>query len=324
MPIRRTLTLSSAQHAELVQTRDRDRRPYLRAIAGALLKIAHGHSPHWIARHGLLKPRQPDTLYRWLDKYEQGGLAALVHRPRGKRGFPPDAVPALLATLQQSPQQFGLARSRWRLDDLRQVVPALADYHRASLSRLLQRLGVRKRRGRYALTSPDPAYQTKLERIARVDALVRRHPTRARLLYLDEFTLHVQPDLGACFSPAGVEPVAAPALGMPRYYRYAGAIDPHSGQVVWRTGRSMGTQNLARFLRQLRRVYPAERLFVVWDNWPPHRTPAIVATARRLQIYLLPLPTYAPWTNPIEQLWRWLTQTLVHHHRLAERPADLQ
>jgi hypothetical protein len=89
MPAGRTLTLSPAQHAELVQTRDRERRPYLREIAGALLKIADGHSPHWVARHGLLKARQPDTLYRWLDKYLAGGLAALVHRPRGRRGFPP-------------------------------------------------------------------------------------------------------------------------------------------------------------------------------------------------------------------------------------------
>lgn len=91
MPHRRTLQLSPAQHTELVQTRDRDHRPYLREIAGALLKIAAGHSPHWVARHGLLKPRQPDTLYRWLDKYQAGGLAACLHRPRGRRGFPPGA-----------------------------------------------------------------------------------------------------------------------------------------------------------------------------------------------------------------------------------------
>jgi transposase len=230
----------------------------------------------------------------------------------------------LLETLQQSPQSFGLARSRWRLDDLVQVVPALAGTSRSGVCRLLQRLGVRKRRGRYALSSPDPAYQAKLARSARVDALVRRHPKRARLLYLDEFTLHVQPGLGARYTPPGVEPVAPPALGTPRYYRYAGALEPHSGQVVWRTGRSMGTQNLSRFLRQLRRAYPGQRLFVVCDNWPPQRAPAVVATARAVQISLVPLPTYAPWTNPIEQLWRWLKQTWLHHHRLADRPADLQ
>jgi putative transposase len=235
----------------------------------------------------------------------------------------PDQLAALHAVLHAPPSQYGLARSRWRLQDLSQALPALASYQLGSLSRLLKRLGITLRRGRYRQTSPDPAYQQKLELLTRLEGLVRRHPERARLLYLDEFTLHIQPDLGARFSSPGVEPVATPAFGWPRYYRYAGALDVHSGQLVWRTGRSMGTQNLERFLRQLRRVYPGERLFVVWDNWPPHHHVRLQATARQLGIRLLYLPTYAPWTNPIEQLWRWLKQTLLHHHRLADRPAEL-
>ena len=30
------------------------------------------------------------------------------------------------------------------------------------------------------------------------------------------------------------------------------------------------------------------------------------------------LPTYAPWLNPIEKLWRWLRQDVLHLHRLAD------
>jgi transposase len=29
------------------------------------------------------------------------------------------------------------------------------------------------------------------------------------------------------------------------------------------------------------------------------------------------LPTYASWLNPIEKLWRWLKQDVLHLHRLA-------
>ena len=87
--VRRTLPVSPDQHAELVQTRDRDRRAYLREIAAALLQIAAGQSPHWVAQHGLLKPRKPDTVYGWLNKYLAGGLSACIHQPRGRRGAPP-------------------------------------------------------------------------------------------------------------------------------------------------------------------------------------------------------------------------------------------
>ena len=85
----RTLTLTAAQRRELEQTRDRDRRAYLRECAAAMLMIADGMTAHAVARHRLLKARAPDTVYRWLTRYQAAGLAGLVHAPRGHRGRSP-------------------------------------------------------------------------------------------------------------------------------------------------------------------------------------------------------------------------------------------
>jgi transposase len=30
------------------------------------------------------------------------------------------------------------------------------------------------------------------------------------------------------------------------------------------------------------------------------------------QITLLPLPTYAPWSNPVEKVWHWLYAEVLH------------
>lgn len=87
----RTLTLTPEHRAELETARAHDRRPYLRERAAALLKVADGWSGRRVARHGLLVARKPDTLYRWLDAYQRGGLNGLVQRPRGHRGFSPSA-----------------------------------------------------------------------------------------------------------------------------------------------------------------------------------------------------------------------------------------
>ena len=89
---RRILVLSAAQRAELEQTRDHDRRAYLRERAAALLKIAAGQSAHAVALTGLLRPRKPDTVYAWLSRYQAAGLAGLVQRARGWRGFSPGAA----------------------------------------------------------------------------------------------------------------------------------------------------------------------------------------------------------------------------------------
>ena len=84
---RRSLTLDAGQRRELERIRDHDARPYMRERAAALLKVAAGLSPHWVAHFGLLKERDPDTLYHWLDRYLEAGH--LVARPACRRRFSP-------------------------------------------------------------------------------------------------------------------------------------------------------------------------------------------------------------------------------------------
>ena len=78
MPKRRYQTLTEAEKSELANIRDHHEKPYLREKAAALLKVAAGASPHQVALTGLLKPRSPDALYRWLDRYEAEGVEGLV------------------------------------------------------------------------------------------------------------------------------------------------------------------------------------------------------------------------------------------------------
>jgi transposase len=225
--------------------------------------------------------------------------------------------------VHQAPALHGLATARWRLEDLRTVVPALAAYTLAGLSQLLRRLRVRRKRGRLAVHSPDLAYERKLAWIGRGLALARAAPATVRLLYADEFSLYRQPTLAARYAAVGHEPLARLSHRSNTRQRYAGALDAVSGQVVWTTARKLGVRALQAFLRALRAAYPTEMLLLVWDNWPVHQHPDVLATAAALEIQLLWLPTYAPWTNPIEKLWRWLKQTLLHHHRLADGWAEL-
>ena len=79
----RVLSVTIKQRRELEVARDHDERPYMRERAAALLKIADGETPHAVARQGLLKPRDPDTVYHWLDVYESAGLAGLIASQHG-------------------------------------------------------------------------------------------------------------------------------------------------------------------------------------------------------------------------------------------------
>jgi transposase len=82
----RHLALSNDARAELIALRDTGHKAYLRERAAALLKIADGIPAAVVARSGLLRSRKPDTVYRWLDRYETDGIPGLTIRAgRGRK-----------------------------------------------------------------------------------------------------------------------------------------------------------------------------------------------------------------------------------------------
>lgn len=86
MPKRRTLPLTQEERAELVEIRDHAQKPYVRERAAALLQVSEGKSGRWVALHGLLRSRQPDTVYGWLNRYEAEGVHGLyMEDGRGRK-----------------------------------------------------------------------------------------------------------------------------------------------------------------------------------------------------------------------------------------------
>ena len=79
----RSLRLKSIEEQELINHRDHDPRPYVRERCSAILKIAEGRSAHWVSQNGLLKARDPDTVYEWLNAYEAEKVAGLEKHQQG-------------------------------------------------------------------------------------------------------------------------------------------------------------------------------------------------------------------------------------------------
>jgi transposase len=83
---RRTVELSQEQRQDLVQVREHDERPYMRIKAGAILKVAAGETIRTVAREGLHRPYDEDTVRHWIDRYEQEGIDGLrVQAGRGRK-----------------------------------------------------------------------------------------------------------------------------------------------------------------------------------------------------------------------------------------------
>lgn len=218
--------------------------------------------------------------------------------------------------LYQTPHERGLNRSRWWLAGLRQAISWLASYSLSGIWRLLKRLGFSYRRAREHVHSPDPAYEAKLRAVQKAVARVRAAPQRYVLLYQDEMTYYRRPGLAWAYAPCGSKaPVAQLGYKGNTKCRIAASLDITWGRLTcWQRSR-FDRHTLLRYYRHLQATYPAaETIFLVQDNWPVHHHPDIQHWLSTSRIVVLPLPTYAPWTNYAEKVWRRLRQEVLHVH----------
>lgn len=219
-----------------------------------------------------------------------------------------------------------MGRSRWSLAALSAAVAWLACLSAGGVSRLLRRLGLRYRRGQEHLHSPDPEYDKKMQAVNAARLKARRRPGEVVFLYQDEFTYYRRPEAAQAWHPeGGPGRYAEQGHGSNRKRRVIGALDAVDGRLFCWQRSEAGVGTLKRYYKALQEAYPeAKEIYVGQDNWPVHFLPEVVASLKGSKIKLLRLPTYAPWTNPIEKVWRFLKQDVLRQHDFGDDWQGLQ
>lgn len=240
--------------------------------------------------------------------------------------FPPEQTARLrewmLSLLSRSPRDFGFDQTRWTLPSLLEVTTCWwGSLSEAGLWNVLQRLGIHYRRGWAYRASPDSLLAVKLAFIEAVLNRAQAQPATVVALWLDEFTFYRQPDPAPAWSdgraPRG--PKARKTRGANTKGRVGAVLNHHTGQVLYLLRSVCGVSQLITLYEAIRAAYPqADEIYVIQDCWPVHFLPDVTRAACRLGITLVPLPTYSSWRNPIEKLWRWLRQDVLHMHPWAD------
>jgi transposase len=163
--------------------------------------------------------------------------------------------------------------------------------------------------------------------VAEARAAAAADPERVRVVYADEVTCYRQPVVRQDWQLAGSggrnQKKAPCCHAANSKYRYLATLDACTGRVLFCAHSRMAVQRIAAFLRNVRRAYgPHMALYLVWDNWPMHYYDLVLSAAAESNITLLYLPTYAPWTNPIEKLWRKMRDEVTAMHRDSDRWPD--
>ncbi len=248
--------------------------------------------------------------------------------------------------VRREPRLFGHPQSRWTLDAIAETCDWLRTRTQAGVWQVLDRLGITYKRGRSYIHSPDPHYDVKLSVIQLHLLRTWYQPESYVFLYLDELTYYRQPSLARAYELKGHDQaLARRSYRSDNQFRIVAALNAITGQVTYRQHSKIGLSQLSDFYAAVRADYPtATEIYVAQDNWPVHFHPDILARLQPqtfipeppklspswpnkpsskavrdgLPIRLLMLPTYASWLNPIEKLWRWLKQDVLHLHRLSD------
>lgn len=133
------------------------------------------------------------------------------------------------------------------------------------------------------------------------------------LLFLDECDVHLQPLIGDNWQMRGTQNRIEDARQNRKAYCF-GAIDFSTGRVSCLVKDRKRSCEFVAFLEALRCKY-GEGIHLVLDNYSIHYS-------RRVRDYLEGrpgvfefhfLPTYSPWLNPMETVWREMKQAVCRN-----------
>ena len=93
-----------------------------------------------------------------------------------------------------------------------------------------------------------------------------------------------------------------------------GAVNYHTGETVMITRDHKCRSDIAVFLRALLAKHAIGTIYLTWDNATTHVDGEIDTILKEAngRLVLLYLPTYSPWLNPIEMLWRSMRYNVTH------------
>lgn len=294
----RDLEPGEAQKLVRIARRAKDRVRLRRA--GMALASLQGRSVPEIA--DMFAAKQ-DTVRELIKTFNDRGFAALD--PKARRGSTPRIGPPVREQIARvakcDPARLGCRFTCWSLSKLRDY---LAEHERITVSRetirlVLKDAGISFQNTKTWKHSTDPDFAAKL---ARILALYDQAPDGGRVVCVDEFgPLNLMPRPGK-----GWYPIREPARLRATFHRTGGvrhmfaALDLASGEMFYRIRDRKRWVEFLDFLRQLRRRFAEGRLYLVLDNFSPHKTKQVRDWCTANDVELVFTPTNASWLNWIE------------------------
>jgi transposase len=266
-----------------------------------------------------------ETHRKYLRTFKKGGQAALfAPQTKSTRKFDDEAIKqAVFQTLHEPPSNHGINRTTWIMPDLSRILrenghPACPEVIR----KITKAAGYRWRKARTVLTSSDPEY---IEKVDRIHSILSGLCPDEAFFSIDEFgpfAVKMQPGRALC--PPGKQRV------VPQWQKSRGclimtaALELSGNQVTHFYSSKKNTAEMIRMMEVLVERYRDRRkLYLSWDAASWHVSKrlnqrikehnATVLNASGPTVEAAPLPSGAQFLNVIESVFSGMARSIIHN-----------
>lgn len=264
----------------------------------------------------------PVTWRRCLRVYAEGGADALFARRQGptRKLDNEELRNALFDTLHRPPSEFGINRTTWKVADLARVLaqqgqPASEE----TVRKIIKASGYKWRKARIVLTSNDPEFSQKLDRIKSI--LSNLAPDEA-FFSIDEFgPFAVKHHPGRSLAAPGERPLVQQWQKSRGTVTLTAAIELSSNQVTHFYGEKKNTAEMIRMMKVLLEQYQDCRcIYLSWDAASWHMSKELSRTVEDHNsriigptVVIAPLPARAQFLNVIESIFSGMARAIIHN-----------
>jgi len=271
------------------------------------------------------------TARRYISDFKKGGVQWVLDlsHEKVKKADDPNYINAVFKTLHAPPSAFGFNRTSWRMDDLHTVLLQQGTpISKNNIHEIIKAAGYRFRKARRVLTSTDPEYREKLQKIIQI--LANLKPDE-KFFSIDEYgPFSVKIMGGRALTPPGEIRTVPERQKSKGSLIATAALELSTNQITHFYSEKKNTEEMIRMLELLTSQYRGQaRIFLSWDAASWHgskkffgRVDEVNQAAYRAEhgtpvVELAPLPSCAQFLNVIEAVFSGMARAIIHNSDYA-------
>lgn len=270
------------------------------------------------------------TVRKLILRFQQKGVAALFVPRAGVRKFDDARYKELVfKILHAPPKDYGFNRTTWRLQDVHATMTRLGmPIGKTYIDRIIRDAGYRFVKARTVLTSNDPDYRAKVDRIHEI---LGRLKSTERFFSIDEFgPFAVKQQGGQRLAAPGDRPTVPQFQVSKGTLIATAALELSTNQVTHFYSTGKNTTEMIKLLDVLLAQYRGcSKLYLSWDAASWHASKRFLARVAEVNgrkyrrehgtpaVELAPLPARAQFLNVIESVFSGMAKAIIHNSDYA-------